>query len=123
MVTARFDRLELALQLHVRLPALTCERAVGERVPNGASRLTVVVAVGEAAAARDLLDVAERLLEVGIPELQLTDARRVEDDAAGWQEDQLSVRRRVATALVVLADLLRREDLFADEGVDDRRLA
>ena len=117
------DRLQLALQLRVALPALPRQRAVGERLADRAAGLLIVGAVGEAAAPRDLLDVAEGLLEVGVPELQLAHPGRVEDDAAAGQQDQLAVGRRVPARLVVLAHLLRREQLLADERVDDRRLA
>ena len=70
---------ELALQLDVALPAVGGERAVGERRRGSRSPAPDRGAVGEAAAPRDLLDVAERLVEVGVPELQLADPRRVED--------------------------------------------
>src|SRR5438105_13582070 len=123
MVAAGLDRLQLALQLDVALPALLGERPVRERLANRAAGLAIVVAVGEPAAARDLFDVAEGALEIGVPQLELADARRVEDDTARRDEDQLAPGRRVAAHLIVLAHLHCCEELFADERVDDRRLA
>src|SRR5215211_1970567 len=68
-----FERLQLALPLQIAVPPLPCERAVGERSAHGAPRLAVVGAVGEATVRRDLLDVAEGLLQVCAPQLQLAD--------------------------------------------------
>ena len=59
---------------------------------------------------------------VGLPELQLAHPRRVEHEPALGQRHELAVRRRVPAA-AVLADVLRREQLLADERVDERRLA
>ena len=60
-VAAHLERRQLALQLDVALPPVGRERPVGERRLHRAVRLAVVAAVGEPAAGRDLLDVAERL--------------------------------------------------------------
>src|SRR5581483_4607385 len=122
MVAARLERLELALELDVALPPVDRQRAVRERLADRAAGLAVVRAVREAAPPRDLLDVAEGLLQVGVPELQLTDPGRVEDDAAARQHDQLAMRSRVAAAVVVRAHLLRLEQVLAGERVHDRRL-
>src|SRR5204863_8889793 len=122
-VAARLERLELALQLQVALTALARERPVFERRTDRAARLRTVRAGGEAAPPRDLLDVSERVLEVGVPELQPADLRRVEDDSAAGEQDQLAVRCRVPAAVVVLAHLARGKHLLADEHVHERRLA
>ncbi len=78
--------------------------------------------VGEAAAQRDLFDVAEGLLQVRVPQLQLADAGRVEDHAAVRQHDELPPGRRV-TAAVVVAHLARLLQVGAGERVHQRRLA
>src|SRR4029077_12797162 len=101
------DRLQLALQLQIALPALGCERALRKGVAYRAARLLVVCAVGEAAAPGDLLDVAERQVEIGVPELQLADPRRVEHDSAQRQQDQLTMARRVTSGVIVFPHLLR----------------
>ena len=97
---------ELALQLRVALPASEVELAGRERRPNRAARLGAVRAVVEAAAEHELLDVGERLAEAlrRIPELELPQAGRVDDEPAARQQDELPVRRRVPALAVVLAD-------------------
>ena len=68
--------------------------------------------------------VVERLLEplVGDPQLQLAHAGRVDHERAAGKLDELAACRRVPS-LAVSAELLRREQLLAREGVDERRLA
>ena len=81
-------------------------------------------AVREPAVREEARHVVERLVESVVcdPELQLADAWRIDDQRAAGEEDQLATRRRVSAGAVT-ADLLRREQLFAREGVDERRLA
>jgi len=123
MVAPNLERALLPLELDVTLPSVRGERTVAQCRADGAARLGPVRAVGEPAAKRDLLDIAECLVEVRIPELQLADARRVEHDSARRQYDELATRGRVAAAMVVLAHLPCLEQLLADEGIDERRLA
>jgi hypothetical protein len=57
-----------------------------------------------------------------VRQLQLAQAGRVEDQAAAGPDDQLAAGRRVPT-LAVVADLLDRLHVPADQAVDQRRLA
>src|SRR6185437_12289609 len=59
VVALELERLQLALELDVAVPALLRQRPGGERLLDGAPRLGGVGAVVEAALRGDLLDVAE----------------------------------------------------------------
>src|SRR5207248_1562735 len=111
---------ELALQLLVARVAAAVELAAGEGPPDRAARLAAMRAVGEAALRGERLDVRERLAEPlrRLPELELSHPRRVEDEAAAREEDELAVTRRVPAAPVG-ADLRRREQLLAGEPVHE----
>src|SRR5918994_5858074 len=98
--------MQLALELPVARVAVAVERTVGERAAHGAPRLPLVPAVVEAAPADERFDVAEGCVEplAHVPQLQLAHARRVEQQPATGQPDELAARRRVPTAPVALAD-------------------
>src|SRR5512135_1521914 len=117
--------LELAALLEVALEAARVERAVGDRLPHGAARLVPVAAVLEPAARRQLLDVTERPEEALLtgPQLELAHARRIDQQSASRQGDELPPRCRVSAPAVLFADRRRRQSLGADQPVDDRRLA
>src|SRR5215210_9284563 len=99
---------ELALQLEVALPAFGRQGAVGERRADRAAGLGVVRAVREFALVHELRHVGERLFEplFCLPELQLAETGRVDQDAASRKQEKLTVRRRMAAA-PVLAHLAR----------------
>ena len=82
MGAPRFDGAQLALELHVVPPATLVELARFERLANRAVGLARVGAVVEAALRGELRDVGEGAVEVALPDLQLTQARRVDEDRA-----------------------------------------
>src|SRR6185437_9714925 len=96
------ERAQLALELAVALEPLARQPAVGERRSDRTARLALVAAVREAAARGQLGDVGERLVErlLAGPELELAHPRRVEQDRAARERDELAVGRRVAAAAV-----------------------
>src|SRR5205814_5306621 len=125
-VRADRDRAQLALELQPAGVSLPRQLARPQSRLHGAVRLRVVRAVVEAAGERELLDVRERLLDgsgAAVPELELAEPGSVDDDPAAGQEDELAVRRRVASFVVVHARFLDCHQLAAREAVDERRLA
>ena len=70
-----------------------------------AARLGSVAAIAEVAAGGEGVDVGEGVLEAAFPELHLAHARRVDEQPAARQIEQLAVRRGVAAALIGVADL------------------
>ena len=58
-------------------------------------------AVVEATLRRELGDIGERAVDVALPDLELTEPRRVDDDRAAGQDEQLAVPCRVPAAAVV----------------------
>ena len=116
--------LELRLELEIALPPLDRQGAVVERGVNCTARLAIVCTIGELARGEQRRDVFECLVDavVGDPELELADARSVDDQRPAGKLDQLAPGRRVP-ARPVVADLLRCEQLLAGEGIDERRLS
>ena len=82
MVGSCGDRLQLPLELAPAAQTVEGERAVVHRTQHGASRFTCVCAVAEAALRREDLDVLERGADVAVPELQFTEAGRVDHERA-----------------------------------------
>ena len=100
------------------------QAAVGNGSGDRAAGLAVVAAVAEPAQGDDFVDVRERLVEgVAVPQRQLAHAGRVEDEPALWQQVELTPRRGVAAATVVLADLADQGALLPREPVEEGRLA
>ena len=114
-----------ALQLAIAVPAPRIEAAFVDGRPHGAAGLQLMGAVPEAAASRQRLDVGEHRRDAGLrlPQAELAHARRVEDEPALRQEDQFAMRRGVAAARVMRADLLRRHHILAGKRVHEGRFA
>src|SRR5207302_2304459 len=94
----RFFTLELAVPrvaVGVETPGL-------ERLADRASRLGIVRAVGEAAGARQRLDIREHRREAGVrvPELELAHSGRVDDDPAAVDQHELAVGGRMTPAAI-----------------------
>ena len=83
-----------------------------------------VRAIAEPALLGQRLDVGERLAEalVRIPEGHRAQTRRVDEHATARQHDQFPRSRRVAPALIALADVAGVLHVGADQPVDQRRL-
>src|SRR5262245_17065901 len=84
IVLAEMELPQLALELAVALQAPGRQLAALRRGFDGAAGLALVPAIGEAAALGERLDVGEGGLDalVSLPELDLAQARRVDDQAA-----------------------------------------
>src|SRR5438046_2108358 len=89
------EMVQLALNLEVALDAARIEAAILDGLAHGAAGIVLMAAIGEAALRLQLLDVREALRRalVSIPELDLAHARRVEQQAALGQQDEVAVRR------------------------------
>ena len=104
-------------------------RRAGSRPPCSAAAATaqrgsvVVPAVAEVAAGGEGVDVGEGVLEAAFPELHLAHPRRVDEEPAAGQLEQLAVGGGVPAARVGGADLGRPLALVAAQPVDQRRLA
>ena len=81
-----------------------------------------MVAVGKAALGGKRLDIGEGLGQVAAVELQFAHTGGVDDDRAARQSDQLPKRRGVATG-AVLSDFQGLQAVFAEQPVDQGRLA
>ena len=92
LVAARLRPRLLAAELVVRGEALGREAAVGERRRHRAAGLAGVPAVGEAAAARQRLDVGEHAREAArlLPDPRQLEPRRVDHHAAARQRHELA---------------------------------
>src|SRR5262245_8673167 len=125
MALPHLEVAQLPLELEVALEPLGGETAVGLGRADRAARLARVGAVREAARGGERLHVLEGTLEASLrrPQLDLPQPRRVDDEPALGQHDELAVRGRVAAAVVVRADARRGKALLAEEPVDERRLA
>lgn len=123
-VLPRLQHPELTLELAVAREPLRRERPAVDRRGHRAAGLGLVRAVGEAALQRQRLDVLERLPHplAGLPELELAQAGRVEDEPAAREQVELAARRRVPAAAVP-ARLAGLERGLAEQRVHDRRLA
>src|SRR6185503_9932787 len=108
----------VALQSLARQPPLVDRRL------HRAARLLHVSAVVEAAAGGQLVHVGEGLVDalVGVPQLHLAQTRRVHEQRASRQLEELPRRGRVAAG-AVLGELLRGLSLVAQQPVGQRRLA
>ena len=119
------DMGELALELPMTREALRRQPAIVERRAHGATGFALVATVAEPAIGRDRRDVVERDVDavVRADDLQRPDAGRVDQQRPAGQLEQLAMGRRMAAALVALADLAGGLALLAEERVDERRLA
>ena len=115
---------QLPFELAVTGQSILAEAAVVERGPDRAAGLGTVAAVAEPATGRELDDVVERRLDTLVRpgDLERSDARRVDEERAAGQREQLPMGGRVAAARIVLADGSRRLACLAEEGVHQRRL-
>src|SRR5581483_3645386 len=102
-------RPQLALQLEPTPMPLRGQLARAEGRLNRTARLAPVPAVVEPAVGRERLYVGERVpdrVRATVPQLQFAQPRRIDDDPAARQLDQLAVRRRVPALVVVHAGLV-----------------
>src|SRR3954454_12649759 len=116
---------QLALELAEALQTLRRQRATHGRGLDGAAGLPLMLAVAEAALLPQLFDLREGRLDplVPFPELDLAQARRIDEQAAAGGQEQLAVRGGVPAAVVPLAHLARALGVAAEKTVDERRLA
>src|SRR5690606_6968660 len=116
---------DLLLQLAVLREAFVGKLAAGDRSANGTTRFTLVRAIGETAVARELHHVGERLLHTlrGIPQLQLAQARGINEQRACRRQHEFTACGRVATLAVLLAHLTRWQRVIASEQIGETRLA
>src|SRR5215217_5394154 len=112
---------QLAPQLRVTRHALVRQATVRDGGDDGAAGLTRVPAVTEAALGRERRDVLERALDgyVVRPELHLAEARRVDEQSAAGEQDELALGRGVPSA-VVSAERSRREVPASEQPVRER---
>ena len=83
-----------------------------------------MAAVAEAASRSERRDVPEDRVEaIVVDKLQLSHARRVEQQAASGQQDELAVGRDVAASAIARPDLAGGHPLLAEQRVDQGRLA
>ena len=92
---------ELADELRIAIQAFGGEGTVADGGQDGAAGLGLVGAVGEAARGGQVLDLGEgRGDPLGaVPQLQLAQAGRVQDQATAGPDDQLAAGRRVPTGV------------------------
>src|SRR5205814_7362690 len=116
---AVFERC-LARKAPVVLDAIGIEVPLRDSGSNRAARLAVMRAVAEAAAARKLRQIVERRVETVAfePRLQLTHARRIDQQGAARQLEQLACSRRMASLTVGRTDCRDAQQLAPEETVD-----
>src|SRR2546428_13566060 len=114
------EMLELALKAAEAREARRIEGAGLHRSAHRASRLDRVPAIAEAALRRELVDLRECAAKsvVGVPQLDLAQAWRVDDQAASGKTNQLAAHRGM-TAHPIAARLTCRETLDAEQRVDE----
>src|SRR2546426_1162945 len=78
---------QFAFELAMAAQSCGSEQTRFDGVKHGAPRLRLVLAIGEPAPRRNLLNVCEGLTQtlVAVPQLEFAQARRVDDQAARWQ--------------------------------------
>ena len=105
-VDLAFGAGELALELLVAGEPIAAQAPVVDGGPDRATGLALVAAVAESTCGGELGDVVEGDLDpvVRAGDLQRADARRVDQEGAARQIEQLPVGRRVAPARVVLTN-------------------
>ena len=84
-----------------------------------------MTAIAEPAAKRQGLDIVEDVAQriFALPELRLSQARRVDDHPGSGQQYKLTVAGHVPSLARALIDLARAHELGAQDGVDQCRLA
>ncbi len=116
---------QFALELEVVpvVPGIDCSRC--QRFLDGALGLGLVPAVVKATTLGQHLDVGKRRPQtiVALPQRNLPEARRIDEQSPLGQDDQLSVSGGMAPATVMLADVLHHHDLLTGQTIDDGRLA
>src|SRR5690606_36243371 len=114
----------LLAELLVARQALRSQLPGLDRRAYGAAGLLAMRAVAEAAVRAKTFDVGKGGGEcfAGFPELQLPHARRVDEEAAGREHDELACRARVPAATVRLAHFPGGQQRAADQLVGDTRL-
>src|SRR5262245_12333469 len=121
------EKVQLALKLLVAREASGFERSFRHRGFHGAARFGLVPAVLEPAGSGEARNVVESLLElhvlVTIPELDFAESRRVDKMRATGHTDQLTVRGRMAAAIVAFPYRRDAQHLSAQQVVDDRGFA
>src|SRR5262245_16883737 len=94
VLTARLGG-ELTLEAAERFEAGGIEATVLGGAGDRAARFGVVLAVAEVTSGGQRMDVGEGVLEAALPELHLAHARRVDEQPAAGELEQLAVRRGV----------------------------
>src|ERR1043166_1853899 len=127
---ARKSRVSLARRVRLftlefleTLPAIEFERPVLERALDRTTGLIAMRAIAEPAQGGERRDIGKRRVERRgrrVPELQLAHARRVDDEHAGWRDDQFAPGRRVPAFADGVADCVRRLPFDAENPIDER---
>ena len=114
----------LASELQVALVAVGRQRPGLDGLLHGTAWLVVMLAVTEATSIRQAGNFCERFVEhlIAVPELQLAQPGRIDDETAGGTEDHMPVHARVAASLVPIAHVAGLEYLLANQTIDDRLL-
>src|ERR671924_1569656 len=89
------NRLQLALELAPRAQPIEHKASVVYRRQHCAVGFARVCAVAEPALGGERFDVREGSVEVSLPELELAQPRRVDDECSALQPDELTMRGRV----------------------------
>src|SRR5574341_1267546 len=99
------------------------DTAILDGVFDRALGFVLMLAVAEEARACKGFDVLERFPDafVGVPELELAEARCIDHQSPVRHHDQLSMRRGMPAAPIALAHVTRALAFFAKKAVDDRR--
>jgi hypothetical protein len=113
---------EFPLQLVIRLQPRRGDSSLFHRGSHRAARFLLVPAIAEVAVGAHRLDVRKRV-ERAFPELHLAHARRIDNQSTARQDQQLAMRGGMAAALILVPHVLDPLPRFANQRVDERRLA
>src|ERR1043165_4187996 len=111
---------QLELQLSVAGKTRGEELSRLDGAVDGTARLGFVLAVGKTASQRDLLNVRKRFTHTfrSLPQLQLAHPRRIDDEPAQGEANQLAADRRVAALVVAGPDRLHGLKLVPAQMID-----
>ena len=112
----------LAPELPVALKPRGIKLTARQCLQYGTPRLVFVLTVAKTAMCRQQFNVCESFSKatVAVPELQLAQARRVNDQTAHGKTDQLAPRCGMTASLIGLTDGLDSLTLLTCETVDER---
>src|SRR5438552_13263156 len=116
------DRFKLALELAPRAQAAERKPSLLDGGQDRAAGLVRVCTVREAAVGGERLDVLEGALDVALPELELSQSRRVDDERTVRKRDEFTVRGRVPTGSI-RGECRRAHQLRPGQPVQQRRFA